>query len=170
MRSLQGQPIAPRVNTSWCFSRGAAALAGPLGDKPIMPPGTIRDGGVATIRKKISEQLARDQGNNLDLVLDIGLRTVAAGGGFGVPLAVGGFVFDRLGSAGHALLGGGAPGGGKCRGMGRERFGKHAIDGIGPAAVVLDDFVGDVGHWGTRSLLVRGAVTGGERVVHSMTK
>src|ERR1700730_11597899 len=105
--------------------------------------------------EKNSVQLARDQGNNLGLVLDIGLGAVAAGGGFGVPLAVGGFVFDRLGSAGHALLGGGAPGGGKRRGMGRVGVGKHDIDGIGPAAVMLNDFVGDVRHWGTRSWLAR---------------
>src|SRR5260370_30974226 len=90
--------------------------------------------------EKNSEQLARDQGNNLGLVLDIGLRTVAAGGGFGVPLAVGGFVFDRLGAAGHALLGGGAPGGGKCRGKGRERVGKNPTPGHGPAARLLNDF------------------------------
>ena len=56
----------------------------------------------------------------LRLVLDIGLGTVAAGGGLGVPFAVGGLVFDRLGAAGHALLGGGALGGGKRRGMGRK--------------------------------------------------
>ena len=54
------------------------------------------------------------------LVLDIGLGTVAAGGGLGVPFAVGGLVFDRLGAAGHALLGGGALGGGEGRGMGRK--------------------------------------------------
>src|ERR1700731_4065537 len=96
--------------------------------------------------EKNSVQLARGLGNNLGLVLDIGLGTVAAGGGFGVPSAVGGFVFDRLGSAGHALLGGGAPGGGQRRGVVRKRLGKHPVDGIGPAAVMLNDLVGDVGH------------------------
>src|SRR5687768_14302996 len=48
----------------------------------------------------------------LRLVLDIGIGTVATVCGFGPPLAVGGLVFDRLGSPGHPLLGGGAPGGG----------------------------------------------------------
>src|SRR6202022_3547352 len=77
---------------------------------------------------------------------DIGLGTVAAGGGLGMPLAVGGLIFDRLGTAGHALLGGGALGGGEgCR-AGREGFRKHAIDGVGPAAVMLDDLVGHVTH------------------------
>src|ERR1700721_3139613 len=82
----------------------------------------------------------------LPLVLDVGVGTVAAGGGFGVPLAVGGLVLDRLGTAGHALLGGGALGGGECCGMGREGFRKNAVDGVGPAAVMLNDLVGDVGH------------------------
>jgi hypothetical protein len=35
---------------------------------------------------------------------------------------------------------------------------------------MLNDFVGDVGHGGTRLLLVRGAAAGGERVGYSMTK
>src|ERR1700679_2960019 len=83
----------------------------------------------------------------LPLVLDIGLGTVAAGGGLGMPLAVGGLVFDRLGAARHPLLSGGAFGGGKRLGMGRKAFRKHAIHGIGPAAVMLDDLVGHMAHW-----------------------
>ena len=79
-------------------------------------------------------------------VLDVGFGAVAAGRGLGVPFAVGGLVFDRLGTAGHALLGGGAPGGGQCRGVGRKRFGKYAADRVGPAAVMLNDFVGDMTH------------------------
>src|SRR5258705_13794926 len=82
----------------------------------------------------------------LRLVLDIGLGTVAAGGGLGVPFAVGRLVFDRLGTAGHTLLGGGALGGGQRCGMGREGFRKHAIKGVGPAAVMLNDLVGYTGH------------------------
>src|SRR6266702_8305873 len=85
----------------------------------------------------------------LRAVLDVRLRPVAAIGGFGEPLALGGLVLDRLGAAGHALLGGGAAGGGEGGGMGRERFRKYAVDGVGPATVVLDDFVGHVAHRGT---------------------
>src|SRR5215471_18832748 len=40
-------------------------------------------------------------------VLDVGLRTVAAGGRLGVPMAFFVFVFDALSVPGHALLGGG---------------------------------------------------------------
>src|SRR4030088_1831481 len=82
----------------------------------------------------------------LGRVLDVGLGAVAAGGGLGVPFAIGRFIFDGLGTAGHALFGGGAFGCGECCGVGREGFRKHAIDGVGPAAVMLHDFVGDVGH------------------------
>src|ERR1700726_589771 len=73
--------------------------------------------------------------HRLRRILDVGLGTVAAGGGFGVPFAVRGLVFDRLGAAGHALLGGGALGRRKRRGVGREGFRKHAVHGVGPAAV-----------------------------------
>src|ERR1700733_8617550 len=93
----------------------------------------------------------------LPLVLDIGLRTGRAGGGFGMPLAVGGLVFDRLGAARHALLGGGAFGGGKGLGMGRKAFRKHAVHGVGPAAVMLDDLVSHMAHG---ELAFAGAVTG----------
>src|SRR5271167_4426742 len=105
----------------------------------------------------------------LSLVLDIGFRTVAAGGGLGVPFAVGGLVFDRLGAARHALLGGNPLGGGKRGGMGRERLRKHPIDGIGPAAVMLNDLVGDMGHAGTRFLLAL-CDDRGEAARYSMTK
>src|SRR5437899_5120873 len=60
-------------------------------------------------------------------ILDIGLGTVAAGGSLDVPFAVRRLVFDRLGTAGHALLGGGALRGGYRRGMGREGCRNHAI-------------------------------------------
>src|SRR4051812_14558866 len=86
------------------------------------------------------------------LVLDIGLGPVAAGGGLGVPFAVRGFIFDHLGASRHPLLGRGMFGRGKRRGMGRESLRKCAVDGIGPAAIMLNDFVGDIGHRGTRWL------------------
>src|SRR5271168_2329998 len=95
----------------------------------------------------------------LRLVLDVGLGTVVAGGGFDVPLAVGGLVFDRLGSAGYPLFGGDALGGGERHGMGRKRFREYAIDGIGPAAVVLNDPVGDMAH-GELALCWYGVVQG----------
>src|ERR1700687_4398863 len=54
---------------------------------------------VATIRKKFPKDPSRARGI-LRFVLDIGLGTVAACSGFGVPLAVGRLIFDRLGAAG----------------------------------------------------------------------
>ena len=45
----------------------------------------------------------------LRLVLDFGLGTVAAGGGFGVPFAISGFVLDRFGPPRHPLLRSGTP-------------------------------------------------------------
>ena len=79
---------------------------------------------------------------NLRAVLDIRLRPVAACGYFAVPLAVGRLILDRFGASGNPLFGGGASCGGNCRGMTRKRLGEYTIDGIGPAAVVLDDLVG----------------------------
>src|SRR5712691_4887062 len=102
---------------------------------------------VAAIRKNF-RKIGAVREKYLRHVLDIGLGTVAASGRFGVPFAVGGLIFDRLGTAGHALFGGGALGSAKRCGMGRERLRKHAIHGVGPAAVMLNDLVGDVGHWG----------------------
>src|SRR3954453_19689366 len=79
-------------------------------------------------------------------ILDVSIGTVAAGGGLGVPFAVGRLIFDRLGASGHALFGGGAPGGGKRYGVSCKRFGKYSIDGICPTAIMLNDFVGDMRH------------------------
>ena len=52
-------------------------------------------------------------------------------------------------SAGDFLLLGGRLRGGERVGMGRERFREYAVDLVGPAAVVLDDLIGDFGHGGT---------------------
>src|SRR6187455_1555117 len=102
----------------------------------------------------------------LRLVLDVSVGTVAALGGFGVPLAVGGLVFDRLGTSRHALFGGGPLGGGQRHGTRRKGFRKYAIHGVGPAAVMLDDLVGDVAHVELAFLLAGR----GECTAHSMTK
>ena len=53
---------------------------------------------------------------------------------------------DHLGPAGRALFGGGALGGRQRRRTGGKTFRKHAIDGVGPTAVMLNDPVGDVRH------------------------
>src|SRR5437016_13563628 len=105
----------------------------------------------------------------LGCVLAVGLGAVAAGGGFAVPFAVRRLVFDRLGTAGDALLGGGALGGGKRCGMGREGFRKHAVDGVGPAAVMLNDLVGDEGH-DELACFAETRQQRGESSAHSMTK
>src|ERR1700757_3206488 len=83
-------------------------------------------------------------GGSLTRVVDVGLGAVAALGRLGVPLAVGCLVFDHLGASRRALPSRGTLGGGKGRSMIRKRLRKHAVDGVGPAAVMFDDFVGDV--------------------------
>src|SRR5258708_2849922 len=79
-------------------------------------------------------------------VLDIGFRPVVAGGGFGLPLAVRGLVFDHLGAARHPLLGRRPPCRRQRRAVAPEWLGKSPIDGVSPAAVMLDDLVGHVVH------------------------
>jgi hypothetical protein len=88
-------------------------------------------------------------------VLDVGIGTVAASGGFSMPLAIGGLVFDRFGPPRHALFRGGAPGGRQSCRMSGERFGKYAIDRVSPSAIMLNDFIGDVGHLKTRRLIAK---------------
>src|SRR3982074_843528 len=106
----------------------AAALSGRLGAN-LARRATRSERGAQLRPAKNRKGWARARGI-LPLVLDIGLGTVAAGGGLGMPLAVGGLIFDCFGTAGHALLGGGALGGGERRRTGREGFRKHAVDGV----------------------------------------
>src|SRR5476651_340980 len=80
------------------------------------------------------------------LVLDRGDGAVAAAGGFGVPLALGILELDDLGGAGFFLFGGGRGRGHQRGSMGRIWLGKHAVDLVSPAAVVLDDLIRDFGH------------------------
>src|SRR5262249_32430592 len=82
-------------------------------------------------------------------VLDVGSRTIPAGGRLGVPVPLLVFVFDDLRVRGRAWLGGGRAGRRKRRLVGRKRFREHAIDHVGPALVVADDLICDVGHWCT---------------------
>src|SRR5215831_1935359 len=88
-------------------------------------------------------------------VLDVGVRTIAAGGGLGAPVAFLVLVFDRLRVPGHALLGGGRARRRKRRRVGRERLREHAVDRVGPAVVVADDVICDMRHgctcWRQRS-------------------
>src|SRR4029077_6125232 len=79
-------------------------------------------------------------------VLDFGFWTVAAISSLGVPLAGRRLVFDYLGVSRPALLCRRAFGSGKSRCMVRKAFREHAIYGVGPAIVMFDDLVDDVGH------------------------
>src|SRR6516165_6840719 len=79
-------------------------------------------------------------------VLDVGLRTVAAGGRLGVPVAFLVLVFDALRVPGHALLGGGRARRRERRIVGRKRLREHAVDCIGPAVVVANDPICDMRH------------------------
>src|SRR5262245_42975307 len=82
-------------------------------------------------------------------VLHVGVGPIAATGGLDVPLALLVLVFDDLGEARHALLLGRSLGGCQCLRVGGEGLRENAVDLVGPAAVMLDDFIRDVRHWST---------------------
>ena len=63
-----------------------------------------------------------------------------------MPASVLVLVLDDLGASGHALLLGCSLRRRQRRRVRREGLGEHAVDLVGPAAVVLDDFVRDVRH------------------------
>src|SRR4051794_21699986 len=148
-RSMQRRPSALRATISWTILPKRGRLAGAISRIEYHAGRRDPRGPHGDCPQNFSgvRMLA---GGILRGVLDIGLRAVAAGGGLGVPLAVGGFVFDGFGAPGHPLLGGRALGCSERRGMRRERFREHAVNGISPSAIMLDDLVGDMGHRGTR--------------------
>lgn len=79
-------------------------------------------------------------------VVDFGLGPISALGDFAVPMSGFVFVFNALGLSGMPLA---FRRGGRCgvRGrMRRESFAQNVADLVGPATVVLDDFVNDLGH------------------------
>jgi hypothetical protein len=63
-----------------------------------------------------------------------------------VPLAALILIFDAFGLTGLPLLGGGAPRRIERFGVGREALRKDAVDSVGPAIIVADDFVCNVCH------------------------
>ena len=77
---------------------------------------------------------------------DFGFRTVAALGDLAVPFALGILVLDAFGFAGHLLLGRGDLRGGQRVRMRAEGFRIGAAEPVGPAAVMFDDLVGNLGH------------------------
>src|SRR6185312_11677083 len=79
-------------------------------------------------------------------VLDVGVGPVAAGRRLDMPAALLVLVFDDLGVARHHLLGRRDFRRAARLLMRREGLGIDALDPVGPAAVVLDDLVGDVAH------------------------
>src|SRR6266568_613267 len=82
----------------------------------------------------------------LRAVLHVGVGTIAAGGGLGVPLVLCILVFDHLAVAWHALLVGRGLGSRQRFRMRREGLREHAVNLVGPAAVVLDDFIRHMRH------------------------
>src|SRR5258708_2353505 len=116
---MRSRPTAPCARYLSCLSPCGRPLPGAAWLQPNTVGAAIRDGAVASSRKNFSRM--RPASGILRGVLDVGLRAIAAGGGLGMPLAVRCLIFDRLGTSGHALLGGGAPGGGKGSGVVRKR-------------------------------------------------
>src|SRR5205823_12319735 len=80
------------------------------------------------------------------LALYLGVGPVVAARYFLMPLAAWGFPGNGAGFARHMLFRGGALRRAPGRLMRWECFGKRAVDLIGPAAVVLDDVINDLGH------------------------
>src|SRR5919201_4914449 len=83
-------------------------------------------------------------------IFDVGIRTIAARSGLGMPAAFLVLIFDDLGVPGHALLV-------RCRArcrkrrlVRRKRFRENAVDRVSPAIVVTDDLVRDMRHGCTR--------------------
>src|SRR3979409_1339859 len=110
-------------------------------------------------------QVAAGRGHRMRGVasaFDVGLGPVIAGRHLLVPMAILVLVGDAGGLSRNALLLHGALrrlAGAVVR---REGFGINPVDPVGPAAVMLDDLVGDSGH---ASLLLRLAAVGsGERI------
>src|ERR1700704_2055854 len=78
--------------------------------------------------------------------LDVGLGTIGAFRDLAVPLTLVVLIRDAGRAARHLLLAGGAlrrPAGQVVRGI---SLGEHPVDPVGPAAVMLDDLIGDLGH------------------------
>src|ERR1044071_2342405 len=103
MTGRRKRPIAPRATISWTVLPNAAASPGRLQERLSYHVPGSRALRCRTPAKNSS--MAHRRHGILRAVLDVGFRTVAAGGGFGVPLAVRRFVFDHLAASGHALLG-----------------------------------------------------------------
>ena len=61
-----------------------------------------------------------------------------------MPLSLVILVFDGFSMTGDFLFGGSHLRGGKCLGMRRKGLRKHAVDFVGPAAVVLDNLIDDI--------------------------
>ncbi len=53
---------------------------------------------------------------------------------------------NLFGMTRNLLFGGGALCGFQRGGVARKRLGENTVDLIGPAAIVFDDFIGDLGH------------------------
>src|SRR6185437_1601505 len=95
--------------------------------------------------EKIGRRAAR-MPRGLRLVLDVGLRPVAAGRGLDMPVAVLVLVFDDFGMARLHLLGRRHLGGIARLRVRGEGFRIDAVDPVRPAAIVLDDLVSEVDH------------------------
>src|SRR5580692_8132916 len=80
------------------------------------------------------------------LAFDVGLRPVVALDHFLVPAATGVFPGDAGLVAGRTLLTGGAQGGFAGVVVAAEGLRIDAVYPIGPATVVLDNLIGDLGH------------------------
>src|SRR5579863_2859556 len=94
-----------------------------------------------------------------DSTFDVGDRAVVALGDLVPPAAASVLVHDSGGLARHALLARGALGRPARGVVGGKSLGIDAVGAIGPAAVVLDDLIGDLAHAWPLLIAVAGATS-----------
>src|SRR5665213_2499467 len=123
-----------------------SGISSRFGPATLTKPGLPPRGEASTLPSE--PEVASTQ--NGDIAMNFFACASIPGRAFGASLAVGGLVFDCLGATGYALLGGSTFGRRQGGSVGREGFRENAIHGIGPAAIMLNDLVGDMGHAGTR--------------------
>src|SRR5215475_9897489 len=83
-----------------------------------------------------------------NLVFDVGLWPIRAARGLRVPATLFVFVLYGFCMARHGLLFGSGLRSGERVGVGRVRLREHAVNLVGPTAIVFDDLVGNVRHQG----------------------
>src|SRR5690606_31867925 len=106
--------------------------------------------GDLVVRKDFSDCLWKEAS-----LVDFGLWPVATIGDFFVPFSIGVLVADAVGGTSDMLLGGSGFGSLQRLGVTWKGFRIGGSDLVGPAAVMLDDGVGEFSHCNLQAELLR---------------